>query len=390
MIILICRSSAPSGVLPAMKAIVEAVTEIGEDVKAFELHPNLDVDASRLESLKHESTSRLNTLMQAARNHAMASGLSPLSLLDAAAGHLSSNVIEIIKLLKIKRSDKAEVNMRRSRSSLSIKDMVNRSTNANANATDVKAANGNWDKEYGRESPRSERPHDQSVPMSTRGPSEDRRMLSPTGGGSGTGTGRSTPIERQPQLSSARNVQPQPINGVNSNHSQAQPGAQSHSQNQNQNQLGTPTYSTFNGTGPPFRINSFQSVTSTSQRSDSFDLDRKPSVSSTSDRFGPGSGPGRPMVQPSRSGSMGPGSAPATGTHTPMEGSKPAYSHERSGSASVSASTSASVSSGGPNTVEYAQQASGSAPVVQYEEPQRDDGEDEKEWEDLKVSCELQ
>jgi hypothetical protein len=137
------RSSAPSGVLPAMKAIVEAITEIGEDVKAFELHPNLDVDASRLESLKHESTTRLNNLMQAARNHAMASGLSPLSLLDAAAGHLSSNVVEIIKLLKIKRSEKSKNDMRRS--SLSIKDMVNRSN-------EVKNANGSWEKEYGSSS----------------------------------------------------------------------------------------------------------------------------------------------------------------------------------------------------------------------------------------------
>jgi hypothetical protein len=34
-----------------MKAVVEAVTEVGEDVKAFEAHPNIDVDVSRLESL---------------------------------------------------------------------------------------------------------------------------------------------------------------------------------------------------------------------------------------------------------------------------------------------------------------------------------------------------
>lgn len=123
------RSSTPSGVLPAMKAIVEAITEIGEDVKSFEAKPNLDVDVSRLESLKHESTARLNGLMQAARNHAMASGLSPVSLIDAAAGHLSANVVEIIKLLKIRRSrsdaPRAEP-MQRQRSSLSIKDMVNR------------------------------------------------------------------------------------------------------------------------------------------------------------------------------------------------------------------------------------------------------------------------
>lgn len=128
------RSSAPSGVLPAMKAIVEAITEIGEDVKTFEAKPNLDVDVNRLESLKYESTTRLSNLMQAARNHAMASGLSPVSLLDAAAGHLSANVVEIIKLLKIKRT------VNRRRSSLSIREMVSR---------DAPRANQDFDREYG-------------------------------------------------------------------------------------------------------------------------------------------------------------------------------------------------------------------------------------------------
>ena len=122
------RSSHPSGVLPAMKAIVEAVTSIGEDVKAFEESPNLDVDASRLESLKHESTTCLSGLMNAARNHAMASGLSPVSLIDAAAGHLSLNVVELIKLLKIRRSGKTReiLNTR-----MSISDMVRRGYNEN-------------------------------------------------------------------------------------------------------------------------------------------------------------------------------------------------------------------------------------------------------------------
>lgn len=121
------RSSQPSSVLPCMKAIVEAVSKIGDDVKAFEEHPNLDVDVSRLESLKHESTQRLGALMTAARNHAMSSGLSPLSLIDGAAGQLSANVVEIIKLLKIRRS-RSTRDILRKRSSMSIGDMVRRSS----------------------------------------------------------------------------------------------------------------------------------------------------------------------------------------------------------------------------------------------------------------------
>lgn len=122
-LLMAARSSHPSGVLPAMKAIVEAVTNIGEDVKQFEEDPNLDVDPSRLESLKHESTTCLSGLMNAARNHAMASGLSPVSLIDAAAGHLSVNVVELIKLLKIRRSGKTREILN---SRMSIGDMVRR------------------------------------------------------------------------------------------------------------------------------------------------------------------------------------------------------------------------------------------------------------------------
>lgn len=91
-----------------MKGVVVATADISEDVKAFEDHPNLDVDVSQLESLKHQSTSTLNGLMQAARNHAMSSGLSPVSLLDAAAGHVTANVVEIIKLLRIRRVGKPD------------------------------------------------------------------------------------------------------------------------------------------------------------------------------------------------------------------------------------------------------------------------------------------
>lgn len=100
------RSSQPSNVLTAMKAVVLAISEISDDVKAFEADPNMHVEPSTLENFKHQSTATLNSLMSAARNHAMSSGLSPISLVDAAAGHVSSNVIEIVKLLKIRKTVK--------------------------------------------------------------------------------------------------------------------------------------------------------------------------------------------------------------------------------------------------------------------------------------------
>lgn len=271
------RSSAPSGVLPAMKAIVEAVTEIGEDVKQFELKPNIDVDVSRLESLKHESTTRLSSLMQAARNHAMSSGLSPVSLIDGAAGHLSANVVEIIKLLKIRRT-KSGQDLRATRSSLSIKDMVNR-------GGDAKAANGNFDREYGGED-------------RLRAPPVAVRKVSDTALPSAKPPPSRTATPITTDQHSAR------LNGRNN------------------------AVSLVTQDNPSFRINSFQSASSLGQKSDSFDLERKASVNS--DRHAP-----RPIID-SRSASNGygrerperisTGSEPTSGSSA--AGPATAYEHQ--------------------------------------------------------------
>lgn len=89
-----------------MKEVVLAISDISEDVKAFEREPNFHVDDTKLESLKHQSSATLNSLMSAARSHATSSGLSPISLIDAAAGHVSANVVDLIKLLKIRKTVK--------------------------------------------------------------------------------------------------------------------------------------------------------------------------------------------------------------------------------------------------------------------------------------------
>ncbi|OCF44059.1 hypothetical protein I317_02012 [Kwoniella heveanensis CBS 569] len=317
------RSSAPSGVLPAMKAIVEAITEIGEDVKTFEANPNLDVDVSRLESLKYESTNRLNALMQAARNHAMASGLSPVSLLDAAAGHLSSNVVEIIKLLKIRRSDKNR-EIRRSRSSMSIRDMVNREQRER----DLRQANGSFDKQYGsqerledtaRSSP-APAPTQSNPPVMIRQPSEDRP----------TGSRGPTPIE------SSR------LNGNRGPSSSAMELAPSNGSNSDR---------------PALRINSFQS-TSSIARSDSFDLERKSSL--MSDR---GQGQGRPLVE-ARGGGQGYGSNSAS-VGMSQTGTRESLNSTESSSA-------------GPATGGLGRENS-----VEVNEHEGDD-DDGREWEDLK------
>jgi protein SPA2 len=94
-----------------MKAIVNSVTAIVEDVRAFERRPQRersDVDLDALRSLRERADSTLSNLATAAKTHATSSGLSPVSLLDAAASHLSATVTEICKTVCMRRATQVE------------------------------------------------------------------------------------------------------------------------------------------------------------------------------------------------------------------------------------------------------------------------------------------
>ena len=54
-------------------------------------------------------TGTANSLITATKQHAAASGLSPVALLDAAASNLTSSVVELIKAVGIRPSPKAEL-----------------------------------------------------------------------------------------------------------------------------------------------------------------------------------------------------------------------------------------------------------------------------------------
>ncbi|KAH8549939.1 hypothetical protein BGW37DRAFT_428357 [Umbelopsis sp. PMI_123] len=95
------RSEKPSSVLIAMKAVVVSCKAITEDVEAYENDETKDIDAEkkdRLYAMKSQFSKGLSNLMVAAKTHANGMGISPVSLLDAAATHLTSTVVELIKL----------------------------------------------------------------------------------------------------------------------------------------------------------------------------------------------------------------------------------------------------------------------------------------------------
>ena len=105
------RSNAPTQVLQPMKGVINAVTAIIEDVRAFERRPPRDraeVDLEALQALRDRLDATLSNLVAAARTHATGAGMSPVSLLDAAASHVSATVTDIGKTIHIRKATKAE------------------------------------------------------------------------------------------------------------------------------------------------------------------------------------------------------------------------------------------------------------------------------------------
>lgn len=103
------RSHAPSRVLAPMKVVVNSVTAIVEDVRAYERRRDrTDVDQDNVRSLRERAEATLSNLVAASKTHATSMGMSPVSLLDAAASHLSATVTDIGKTIFIRKASKAE------------------------------------------------------------------------------------------------------------------------------------------------------------------------------------------------------------------------------------------------------------------------------------------
>ncbi|PWN21991.1 hypothetical protein BCV69DRAFT_281899 [Microstroma glucosiphilum] len=105
------RSTSPSNVLVSMKAVVLAATLITDDVAKFEESATFELsadDADQLMLLKPKISTTLNNLMNACRNHASSQGLSPVSLLDAAASHVSMTVVDLVRVLKLRSATQSE------------------------------------------------------------------------------------------------------------------------------------------------------------------------------------------------------------------------------------------------------------------------------------------
>jgi hypothetical protein len=105
------RSKSPGSVLLSMKTVVLATTLVTDDAIKWETTNGSELSPEEREQLvllKSKASGTLNNLMTACRNHASSHGMSPVSLLDAAASHVSSTVVDLAKLLKIRKASQSE------------------------------------------------------------------------------------------------------------------------------------------------------------------------------------------------------------------------------------------------------------------------------------------
>jgi protein SPA2 len=100
-------SSSPVRVLTPTKGVVNAATAIVEDIRAYEARGDPDADASALLALRERAEATLGNLVAASRTHAMSAGMSPVSLVDAAASHVAATVTEVGRTLCIRKATKA-------------------------------------------------------------------------------------------------------------------------------------------------------------------------------------------------------------------------------------------------------------------------------------------
>lgn len=94
-----------------MRTVVHAVSTINDDLRSFEQRSpreraGLDEDAIR--QIRERVDATLSNLVAAIKNHATSHGLSPVSLVDAAASHVSAAVITAIQTVMMRKSTLAE------------------------------------------------------------------------------------------------------------------------------------------------------------------------------------------------------------------------------------------------------------------------------------------
>jgi hypothetical protein len=104
----IARTEDPSAVLDHMKSVVVAVRSITQDIDAAGTAHGEDETVRRRSRLKSKLSATANNVITASKNFAASNGISPVSLLDAAASHLTMAVVELVQAVKIRPTPPGE------------------------------------------------------------------------------------------------------------------------------------------------------------------------------------------------------------------------------------------------------------------------------------------
>lgn len=101
------RTDDPDNVIDSMKAVVVGVRRITKDVDGSSQRD--EEAAQHQQKLKARVSATANNLITASRNFASSAGLSPVSLLDAAASHLVAALVELFRMVKIRTTPADEL-----------------------------------------------------------------------------------------------------------------------------------------------------------------------------------------------------------------------------------------------------------------------------------------
>ena len=105
----VARTGEPSAVLDYMKAVVVAVRSITQDVVTTPGSQKGDEILQREVKLRSKVSATANNVITASKNFAASNGISPVSLLDAAASHLTAAIVELVKTVKIRPTPAGEL-----------------------------------------------------------------------------------------------------------------------------------------------------------------------------------------------------------------------------------------------------------------------------------------
>ncbi|KAI2782670.1 hypothetical protein F4815DRAFT_492052 [Daldinia loculata] len=101
------RTDSPDKVIDSMKAVIVGVRRITKDIDGS--RPSDGEVAQQQQKLKSRVSATANNLITASKNFASGAGISPVSLLDAAASHLVAALVELLRTAKIRATPAGEL-----------------------------------------------------------------------------------------------------------------------------------------------------------------------------------------------------------------------------------------------------------------------------------------